>query len=121
MATRKTHKVRGATFESEIRDWFRTRGFTAERLARTGAKDEGDVAIYGNFLGLVGVLECKAPGKDGAINLSGWQKEAQLEATHYAEARGLAREAVLSAVVIKPRGKSIDESYVVFRLADLFS
>ena len=34
MTTRKSHKARGATFESDIRDWFRARGYDAERLAR---------------------------------------------------------------------------------------
>ena len=121
MVTRKTHKVRGATFETDIKDWFRGKGFDAERLARTGAKDEGDVVIRNDFLGSIGILECKAPGKDGRIDLSGWTKEAQLEAKHYAEARDLVREAILSAVVIKARGKSLDDAYLVFRLGDLFS
>lgn len=120
MTTRKSHKARGATFESDIRDWFRSRGFDAERLARVGARDEGDVVVKTNFLGSIGILECKAPGASNAINLSGWQKESQVEATHYAEARGIDREAVLPAVVIKARGKSIDDAYLVLRLGDVF-
>ncbi len=121
MVTRKTHKVRGATFETDIKNWFRAKGLDAERLARTGAKDEGDVVIRAGFLGGIGVLECKAPGKDGRIDLSGWTKEAQLEAKHYLESRSyLSKEILLPAVVIKARGKSLDDSYVVFRLADLF-
>lgn len=118
MATRKTHKVRGATFESDTRDEFRDKGYDAERLARTGAKDEGDVVVK-NFLNKTLVIECKAPGKDGRIDLSGWQKEAQLEGTHYAEARNLSRDEILSAVLIKARGKSFEDSYLVIRLGDL--
>lgn len=118
MATRKTHKVRGATWETESKEVFREDGYDAERLARTGAKDEGDVVVK-DFLGKTLVLECKAPGKDGRIDLSGWQKEAQLEGTHYAEARGLPREEVLSAVLIKARGKSAKDAYLVIRLGDL--
>ena len=87
MTTRKSHKARGATFETDVRDWFRTNGYDAERLARTGAKDEGDIAIRSDFLGYVGVIEAKAPGQSGRIDLPGWTREAQLEATHYAEAR----------------------------------
>ena len=120
MTTRKSHKARGANFETDIRDWFRSRGYDAERLARTGAKDEGDVSIRSGFLGFIGVLECKAPGAGNAIDLSGWTKEAQIEATHYSEARGIDRRAVLPAVVIKARGKSIADSYLVLRLGDLF-
>jgi Holliday junction resolvase len=120
MATRKTHKVRGATYETDIKDWFREHGYDSERLARTGAKDEGDVVVRSNFLGRIGVIEAKAPGQSGRINLSGWTKEAQVEATHYAEARGIEREQVLAAILIKARGKSISDSYLVLRLGDVF-
>jgi Holliday junction resolvase len=120
MTTRKSHKARGATFESDIRDWFRSNGFDAERLARAGSRDEGDVVVKTDFLGSIGILECKAPGAGNAINLSGWTAEAQIEATHYAEARGIDREAVLPAIVIKARGKSIDDAYLVMRLGDVF-
>ena len=120
MTTRKSHKARGATFETDIRDWFRTNGYDAERLARTGAKDEGDVAIRAGFLGSIGVIECKAPGSGNAIDLSGWTKEAQVEATHYTEARGKLRSEALAAIVIKARGKSIADSYLVLRLGDVF-
>lgn len=120
MTTRKSHKARGATFETDIRDWFRANGYDAERLARTGARDEGDVVVRSDFLGSVGVIECKAPGASNRIDLSGWAKEAQLEATHYAEARGIERQSVLPAVLIKARGKSISDSYLVLRLGDVF-
>ena len=120
MTTRKSHKARGATFETDIRDWFRSRGYDAERLARAGAKDEGDVAVRADFLGSVGVIECKAPGAGNAIDLSGWTKEAQTEAAHYAQARGINREAILAAVIIKARGKSLDDSYLVLKLGDVF-
>jgi Holliday junction resolvase len=120
MTTRKSHKARGATFETDIRDWFRSRGYDAERLARAGAKDEGDVAVRADFLGSIGVIECKAPGAGNAIDLSGWTKEAQIEATHYAEARGIDRQAVLPAVIIKARGKSMEDSYLVLKLGDVF-
>ena len=120
MTTRKSHKARGATFETDIRDWFRANGYDAERLARTGAKDEGDVAVRADFLGSIGVIECKAPGAGNAISLSAWSKEAQTEAGHYSEARGLDRNAVLAAVLIKARGRSIEDSYLVLRLGDVF-
>ena len=119
MTTRKSHKARGATFETDIKDYARSQGYDAERLARTGAKDEGDVVIRADFLGSIGIIEAKAPGSTGKIDLSGWTGEAQLEAKHYAEARGLDRDAVLAAVVIKARGKSIADAYLVLRLGDI--
>lgn len=120
MTTRKSHKARGATYEVESKEWFRANGYDCERLARTGARDEGDIVVRSDFLGSIGVIECKAPGAGNAIDLSGWTKEAQIEATHYAEARGLDRSAVLPAILIKARGKSIADSYLVFRLGDVF-
>lgn len=120
MTTRKSHKARGATWETDARDWFRARGYDAERLARAGAKDEGDVVVKADFLGSIGIIECKAPGAGNAIDLSGWQKESQVEAKHYAEARGLKKDDILPAVLIKARGKSIDDAYLVFRLGDVF-
>ena len=120
MTTRKSHKARGATYESDSKDWFRANGYDCERLARTGAKDEGDIVVRSDFLGSIGVIECKAPGAGNKIDLSGWTKEAQVEAKHYAEARGLALDSVLPAVLIKARGKSIADSYLVLRLGDVF-
>ena len=120
MTTRKSHKARGATFESDIRDWFRANGYDAERLARTGARDEGDVVVRSDFHGSIGIIECKAPGAGNKVDLSGWSKEAQVEAQHYAEARELEREKIIAALVIKARGKSIADAYLVLRLGDVF-
>ena len=121
MTTRKSHKARGATFETDTKDYFRTLGFDAERLARTGAKDEGDVVVRADFLGArIGIIECKAPGAGNAIDLSGWTKESQREAANYAKARDIDRESILAAVLIKARGKSIVDSYLVLRLGDVF-
>ena len=121
MTTRKSHKARGATFETDTKNYFRTLGYDAERLVRTGAKDEGDVVVRADFLGAsIGIIECKAPGAGNAISLSAWSKEAQTEAGHYSEARGLDRKSILAAVLIKARGRSIEDSYLVLRLGDVF-
>jgi hypothetical protein len=32
MTTRKSHKARGATFETDIRDWFRANGYDVKDL-----------------------------------------------------------------------------------------
>lgn len=121
MTTRKSHKARGATYETDIKDYFRGLGYDAERLARRGSKDEGDVVVRSDFIGAtIGILECKAPGAGNAINLSGWAREASIEARNYAEARNINISDVLPAVVIKARGKAIADSYLVLRLGDVF-
>ena len=63
------------------------------------------------------VLEAKAPGAGNSIDLSGWLKEAEVEAANYAKHRGLKTEPQ-PIVIIKARGKSIDKAYVVTRLED---
>jgi Holliday junction resolvase len=120
MTTRKSHKARGTNFETQLRDYFRGNGYDAERLARAGKLDEGDIVVRKDFLGSIGIIEAKAPGASNRIDLSGWIKESQVEAKNYAEARGIAEENILSAVVIKARGKALADSYLVFRLGDLF-
>jgi len=120
MTTRKSHKARGAGFETDLKDYFRANGYDAERLARRGSKDEGDIVVRSDFLGSIGILEAKAPGAGNRIDLSGWAKESQVEAANYAEARNIDLEVILPAVVIKARGKSIADAYLVFRLGDIF-
>ena len=116
MTTRKSHKQRGATLETALRDWFRSMGMKAERLARTGKEDEGDVYVE-NFKNCPIIIEAKAPGAGNRIDLSGWIKEAEVEANNYGKHRNL-KHKVPGIVVIKARGKSIDDAYVVIRLKD---
>lgn len=116
MTTRKSHKQRGATFETQLRDWFREMGLKAERLARTGKEDEGDVYVE-NIANCPIIIEAKAPGASNRIDLSGWLKEAYSEAGNYAKHRNLER-VPFPLLVIKARGKSIEEAYVVTRLKD---
>lgn len=121
MTTRKSHKARGKGYESDIRDWFRGLGYDAERLVLAGSKDEGDVVVRGAFMGRHLILECKAPGAGNGIDLSGWTREAQVEATNYSNARDIGRDKVFPAVLIKARGKSLSDSYLVLRLGDVFN
>jgi hypothetical protein len=114
MTTRQSHKRRGKTFETDILKWLRDRGYKAERLALAGAKDEGDVVVINDDFYVV--LEAKAPGEDGKTNLAGWLREAETEAANFADARGISKESVQYLVVIKARGKGIDQAYTVSRL-----
>ena len=119
MVTRKTHRVRGSTHESDIRDYARSLGYDAERLARAGSKDEGDVSIRAVNISGIAIVEAKAPGADGRIDLPGWIREAKVESLNYASARGIEIGGLIPMVVIKARGKSIEEAYVVMRLGDV--
>lgn len=114
MTTPQSHKRRGKSFETDLVKWLRERGYKAERLALAGSKDEGDVVVINDDFFVV--LEAKAPGQDGKTNLSGWIKEAEVEASNYAKARGIPAEKVHYLVVIKARGKGIEDAYVVSKL-----
>ena len=107
MTSRKSHKARGATFETDIKDWFRANGYDAERLARTGAKDEGDVVAF--LDGTANILELKATKK---LDLPQFWREAEVEAENYAKARGL-KEVPYKFVVVKRRQAGIDKAWVV--------
>jgi Holliday junction resolvase len=116
MATQQqSNKRRGAAFEIDLADWFIDNEYEAQRLPRAGRNDIGDV-----FLKTVNdsyVLEAKAPRRDGKIDLSGWIREAQVEAENYRIAKKL-KVAPTPLVIIKASNKGIEESYVVQRLSD---
>lgn len=119
MTTRQSHKRRGKGFESDLMHWLRERGYEAERLALAGSKDEGDLVVRidgGTYI----VIEAKAPGAGNSIDLSGWLKEAETEVANYGKARNISAEKLNYMVVIKARGKGIDQAYVVQRLGVLF-
>jgi Holliday junction resolvase len=118
MTTPKSHQRRGKTFETDLMKWLREQGHTAERLPLTGTKDEGDLVIIGDQHYVV--VECKAPGASNRIDLSGWLKETQQETLNYANARGIPLEKVKGILVIKARGKTISEAYVVQKLGDIY-
>ena len=111
----KSNKRRGAAFEIDLADWFVEGEHDAQRLPRAGRNDIGDV-----FLKTVNdsyVIEAKAPRRDGKIDLSGWIREAQIEAENYRIAKKL-KIAPTALVIIKASNKGIEEAYVVQRLSD---
>ena len=94
----QANKRRGAAFEIELADWFMTQGLNAQRLPRAGRNDIGDVFLptANDFY----VVEAKAPRRDGRIDLSGWLREAYIEAENYRIAKKLA---LLLFVLIFPK------------------
>ena len=110
-----SNKRRGAAFEIELADWLMEQGLNAQRLPRAGRNDIGDVYLPANNDGYV--IEAKAPRRDGRIDLSGWLREAEIEAENYRVQKRLVL-APSSLVIIKASNKGIGESYVVQRLRD---
>lgn len=119
MTTRASHKARGSKFETDILKWLRENGYVAERLARAGKDDEGDV--YFTHDGHYFVFECKAPGAGNAISLSGWITETQVEAANFAKARGVDPARVHPVLLIKARSKGLDQAYAVQPLSALMT
>jgi Holliday junction resolvase len=116
MATQQaSNKRRGAAWEIDLADGLTIHGLNAQRLPRAGRNDIGDV-----FLSTPNdsyVIEAKAPRRDGKIDLSGWLREADIEAENYRKSKGLA-VAPTPLVIIKASNKGVMESYVVQRLSD---
>jgi hypothetical protein len=70
--TRSSAKAAGTRAETAVADYLRDRGFPyAERRARTGAKDQGDIS--GLLGGVVEVKDC------ARLDLAGWIAEAEAE------------------------------------------
>ena len=120
MTTPASHKKRGKTFETDLVRWLRELGHDAERLPLAGTKDEGDIAVKVGLSGVV-IIEAKAPGAGNSIDLAGWMREAETEAANYAAARNLDPASVPCLLVIKARGKGIDQAYAIKRLGRTFS
>lgn len=110
----KANKARGAGYETALRDWFRALGYKAERLARRGSKDEGDVAV--DLGETVFVIEAKAVKQ---IDLAKFIEESKVEARSYAASRGMDESKVIPLVVIKRRMKGVSQSYAVIELDTL--
>jgi Holliday junction resolvase len=100
-------KARGATFETSVLKWLRSRGIIAERLRLAGKADEGDIVCF--VTGSPYVLELKATAK---LDLPGFWREAVVEAENYAKARNIS-PVPPAYVIVKRRQASIDQAWVV--------
>lgn len=97
--SRATAKQAGTKWESAIRDYLRTKGWVhAERRARTGGKDQGDIT------GIPGVcIEAKNVNR---FALASWVTQAREEAAH-------ANAGTWSVWVKRDKFTSPAEGYVV--------
>lgn len=103
-------RAKGPAFETAVAKLLRAKGFIAERLAKAGSKDEGDIVCMA--LGKTYILELK---NRKSITLPEFWAEAEVEARNYAEARGLG-EAPPAYVIVKRRNSSIEKSWVICSL-----
>ena len=104
------NKRKGSKFEVDVMGYLRSLGHFAERLAKAGANDEGDIVTI--IAGQTYVLECKA---HKSLNLPEFWRQACAEAENYAKARGLDYTPP-AYVIAKRRQASISEAWVVTSL-----
>jgi Holliday junction resolvase len=105
------NKRKGSQWETDLVKYLRGRKFHAERLARTGRNDEGDVYLETGMHCFV--VEAKNAAR---IDLAGWSKEANVEAINYAKHREQPHDTCVPVVVIKRRNSGTEKAYVVMSL-----
>lgn len=101
------NKAKGSKFETDVMKYLRSLGHFAERLAKAGASDEGDIVTI--IAGQTYILECKNRKK---MDLPTFWAEAEKEAKNYAKARGLSVEPP-AFVIVKRRNASTQQAWVV--------
>lgn len=105
-------KARGTAFETALVNYFRSKGWVADRLRQTGTEDEGDLAVHIPGDTLPVVIEAKA---ERQMNLSAYIAQAEKEAQAYAKHRDIPTTPEWLAIVKRPN-KPIGQSYVVITL-----
>ena len=106
------NKVKGTKFETDVLKFLRSLGHFAERLAKAGSSDEGDIVTI--IAGQTYILECKNRKK---IDLPAFWQEAVKESDNYAKARGMVASPP-AFVVVKRRNASIADAWVVQPLSE---
>ena len=106
------NKAKGSKFETDVMKYLRKLGHFAERLAKAGANDEGDLVTI--IAGQTYILECK---NRKSLDLPQFWAEAQTEAANYAKARGLVVEPP-AFVIVKRRRGSIEDAWVIQNLEE---
>lgn len=107
------NKAKGSRFESDVCEALQMWDIRAKRLPRTGSRDIGDAAFPLKNGGTV-VIEAK---NRKSINLAEFLKEAAVEAANY-EDKYPAEKPAFGCAVVKRRQRHVDNSYVVFELAE---
>lgn len=108
------NKAKGSRYENEVVEMLAGMHFDAQRLPRTGAKDEGDVEVRLRECRLI--IEAK---NHKGFALADWLKQAEVEADNRESKLG--NVACIPAVFAKRRGKSAANSYVVMDATEFLS
>jgi hypothetical protein len=112
----KANKRKGAGFEIDLENFFRSKFLQIMRLVRRGKDDEGDEVIRVHDLAVV--IEAK---NEKSIDLSGYMREATSEALRW-EAKHvhepMPADLVIGAAVVKRRMNPVSKSYVVMEADD---
>ena len=115
-STARANKRKGAGFEIDLENFFRSKFLQIMRLVRRGKDDEGDEVIRVHDLAVV--IEAK---NEKSIDLSGYMREATEEALRW-EARHVhdpkPASLVIGAAAIKRRNHPISKSYIVIEAED---
>jgi Holliday junction resolvase len=101
------NKAKGSKFETDVMKYLRKLGHFAERLAKAGANDEGDIVTI--IAGQTYILECK---NRKSLNLPAFWDEAQVEAKNYAKARGMVATPP-AFVIVKRRQHGVEKAWVI--------
>lgn len=116
-ARARASKRKGAQFEVDLENFFRSRFLHATRLVRRGKDDEGDLLIRVKDLALI--LEAK---NEKSIDLAGYMREATEEAMRW-EAKHVHEPVpaalVVGAAAVKRRNNPIPKTYIVMEADDL--
>lgn len=111
MAITKAAIARGKRFEPKWVNWLRSIGRLAERIPKVGTKDESDTVSP--FEGGHFIMELKSPGGLSNVDLLTYFKEAELEASHWAKARGIDPSRVVPAVVLEDHKSRKGPGYAI--------
>lgn len=106
----RSNKRKGAHFEVALTNYFITQKLDAERVARRGKRDIGDVIVRVAEKEIL-LVEAKNAAR---LSLPAWLDQARVEAENYRFRNPGAL--VQPIVVVKRRGQGVGRSYVVQEL-----
>lgn len=114
-ARNRRNKRRGADWETELRDRLREAGVDIERLRLVGKDDEGDHVVRwdgGRYL----IIEAK----NAKFEPGTFVREALRERDNFARHRGLGPKDVDVIVIVRRRGASWRQAYVLTTVEEYF-
>ena len=116
-ARARASKRKGAQFEVDLENFFRSRFLQSTRLVRRGKDDEGDLLVRVKDLALI--LEAK---NEKSIDLAGYMREATEEALRWESKHvhePMPAALVVGAAAVKRRNNPISKTYIVMEADDL--